>query len=110
MLKYLSTSIQPPWHARAYHARMILKKGWISDFEILEICGHVSCEVYEQGLPTRIETQNTENRNNTSRSTTKSMLTQENKINMKMIKKIMIEIPKKPKMEKVQEKPKMSVE
>ena len=39
---------------------MILKKGWFSDLEILEIYWHVSHEEYEQNLPTLIETQNTE--------------------------------------------------
>ena len=29
-------------------ARMILKKGWLSDFEILEMYTHLSCEEYEQ--------------------------------------------------------------
>ena len=28
----------------ADQARLILKKGWFSDFEILEICGQLSCQ------------------------------------------------------------------
>ena len=34
-------------------ARIILKKGWFYDLEILEICGNVNNEVYEDP-PTRI--------------------------------------------------------
>ena len=33
----------------ADQSRIILKKGWFSEFEILEICGLVSREEYEQG-------------------------------------------------------------
>ena len=56
---------------------MILKKDWISDFEILELYEQVNCEEYEQKPPTRIETQNPENQNNTDPNTTKPMLMQE---------------------------------
>ena len=40
---------------------MILKKGSFPDFELLEICKHVSHEKHEQEPPTWIEMQNTEN-------------------------------------------------
>ena len=63
-------------------ARMVLKKGWFSVIEILEIGGHVSCEEYEQEPPTRIQTQNTENQNTTDSKTTKPMSTQEDRINL----------------------------
>ena len=33
---------------RTDQTRMILKKGWISDLEILEICRRIDCEEYEQ--------------------------------------------------------------
>ena len=53
----------------------------------------------KQNPPYRIETQNAENRNSTDNSTTKQMLTQEDKINTVLIKKIFI-IPQKPRLEK----------
>ena len=55
--------------------RIILKKGWISDFEILKICREVNCEEYNQEEHlTQIETQNTENLNSTEPNTTILML------------------------------------
>ena len=44
----------------ADQARMILKKSWFSDLEILEICKRVSSEKYEQDSTRCIETLNTE--------------------------------------------------
>ena len=42
--------------------KMILRKSWLSDFQMLDICGQIICEEYAQGKPsTRTETQNTEN-------------------------------------------------
>ena len=41
-------------------AKMILKKGWFSYLEILEICHHVNSEECKQELPIRIETLNAE--------------------------------------------------
>ena len=84
---------------------MILKKGLLTDFEILEICGQVNIKIYEQDPRARIEkpntnkqeppyqneTQNTKNRNTSHPRTTKQMLTQDDKINVESIKKIMTE-------------------
>ena len=83
----------------ADQARMILMKGWFSDLEIIEIYQQVKREEYQQNLiyietlnaekqeaPNRIETQNKEKRKFTHPSNTK-MLTQEVKINQKLVKK-----------------------
>ena len=43
-----------------FNTRIILKKEWFSDFEILEIWGQVNSEKYEKDLSTRSETLNTE--------------------------------------------------
>ena len=49
-------------HRLVDQARLILKKGWLSDLEILEICGQVNREEHIQRKPhKRIETQNIEN-------------------------------------------------
>ena len=55
---------------------MVLKKGWLSEFEIVEICGQVHCVEYEQEQPTLSETQSNENRKTTDFITTKQMFTQ----------------------------------
>ena len=44
----------------ADQARLIWKKVWFSDIEILGICGQISCEGYEEDPLIRIETLNTE--------------------------------------------------
>ena len=44
----------------SYQARVILKKGWFSDFETLKISGYESRQENEQVPPTRIEIQNNE--------------------------------------------------
>ena len=88
--------------------------------EILAICKQLNCEKYEQdppiwtetltekqGLSTWMGKQNTENQNATNPSITKQMLTQEDKINGELIKKIMTEkktilpSPQEPWLEKV---------
>ena len=40
----------------ADQVRMILKKGWFSDLEILKICGQLNSEEYEQVPLTQTET------------------------------------------------------
>ena len=72
--------------------RIILKKGCFSDFEILEVCGWATREehVSEETI-TRIETQNIENQNTKEPSITISILKQEGKKNLELIKKIMTE-------------------
>ena len=44
----------------AEKARIIRKKGYFSDLEIVAICGQVNSEEYEEDPPTRIKTLNTE--------------------------------------------------
>ena len=47
----------------ADQVRLIFKKGWLSDQEILKICGQVDSEEHNQReFPKQIETQNIENR------------------------------------------------
>ena len=74
--------------------------------EILEICGQIDSKKCEHNLPSRIktlntekqvppkqiETQNTENLNATNSRATKQMLTQEDKINVELIRKIIPEM------------------
>ena len=70
---------------------MIQKKDWFSDIEILKIYEQVSREKYEQKPLNRFETQNTKNQNTTDPKSTIIMLTQKDRINLELIKKIMIE-------------------
>ena len=74
-------------------------------YKILEICGQINSEKYETDPSTRIETQNTEKQvppnwiekqntdyqNAIEPSITKQMLTQEDKIDVELLKKIIIE-------------------
>ena len=74
----------------ADQARIILKKGWFSNLEILWVWRHVPSKEYEQEPSTwietlniekqkllnRIETQNIENQTTTDPSSIKAMLTQ----------------------------------
>ena len=69
---------------------MILKKGLFSDLDILEICGHISREEYEQELSGRIETQITENQNTLNPCSVTIMLTQDRK-NWRVDEEIMAE-------------------
>ena len=83
----------------ADHAWTIIKKGWFSDLEILEIHQQIDKESYQENNYTviealntekqehsnRIETQNNSNRNATHPNTTEKKLTQE-KNNCKDIK------------------------
>ena len=80
----------------ADQARIILKEGWFSDFEILEIGEQGYLENYErdpsiqtlalnterQEPSIRTEKQNTENRNTTDAGITKQILSKEDKINV----------------------------
>ena len=88
----------------ADQARIILKKGWISDLEVLEICKQVNTEEYSQDSPfpnrntkcwkkeppNRIKKENTENQNPKLPSTPKQMLMQD-KINLELMNKILSE-------------------
>ena len=56
------------WEMSTLQARMILKKDWFTDLEMLEICRHVSHKEYEQEPPTWTETQTTINQNTTNPS------------------------------------------
>ena len=63
MIKIWTESFKSDTSQRiADQATMILKKGWFSDIEILEICGEVSREGYPQENPKQawrnIENQN----------------------------------------------------
>ena len=66
---------------------IILNKDWIFDPEILEICGHVSREEYAQREAPIIERLNSENQNITEFRIKISMLTHEDRKNVKLIKK-----------------------
>ena len=69
--------------------RLILKKIWLSDIEILKICGPVNHEEHvQEEHSTRTETQNIENQIMTERSSTPSILTKEDRTNAERIKKI----------------------
>ena len=61
-------------------ARMILKKGWFTDLEILEICRRLKCKEYTQRESSkRIESQDIEKQTITEPSTIISILIQERK-------------------------------
>ena len=71
--------------------KLILKKGWFSGHEILEICGQINSEEYTQReLSKQVEILNTENQTITDPSTTTSILTQDRE-HVDLIKKIMNE-------------------
>ena len=62
---------------------MILKKGWFSDFKLLEICGQLNHEEY---APKETPKQ-TENQNIMESSTRPLMLEQDGRSNTELIKK-----------------------
>ena len=89
----------------ADQARMIIRKGWFSNLEILEIYRQTNSEdsltrsetlntetkKKQNKLPNPITIQNSDERKVANPSITKQMFTQEDKINVELIKKIMIE-------------------
>ena len=89
-------------------ARRILKKDLISVIKTLGIWEQVGREQYVQEDPApRIEIQNSEKQITAEIGTTTSMLTQENRLNVELIKKITtkkedyITIPRDPRLEKI---------
>ena len=69
----------------------MLKKEWLSDLDILEICGLVNCEEYTpRESPKCIETNNIE-KQITTESRNTSILTQEARVNIELIIKCMSE-------------------
>ena len=71
---------------------LILKKNCFFGLEILEICGQVNQEEFTQIESTkRVEMLNTDNQTTTEPSTTTSILVQEDKTNVELIKKVISE-------------------
>ena len=67
--------------------KFILKKGWLSDLETLEVRGRVNREQHTQKeFRNRIETPNIENQITTELNTTALILRQEDRTNIELIK------------------------
>ena len=83
----------------AQQARFVLKKGWLFDVDILEICGQVNREEDTQReFPKQIETQNIESKITTKRRNT-SILTQEDRRNIELMIRINCEQKKESRLE-----------